>query len=154
MKTLLAFMDEGNTQKKTSGEATMSSQSILKCLLALMLGLFASNGLVAVPVAGAEQKGVFSVAAKVYPKAGKEEEVQALLLKMAEAVRKAEPDNIVYRPHRSTKAPTVFFWYEQYRSDAAFEFHRAAPHLVEYRKQLSTLVDKPTEVELYRSLAE
>ena len=154
MKRQLAFMAECGPQERTRGEAAISSRSILKCLLAVMLGLSVSTALVAVPVGVAEEKGVLTVAAKVYPKAGKEEDVQALLLKMAEAVRKAEPDNLIYRPHRSTKAPTVFFWYEQYRSDAAFEFHRTAPHLVEYRKQLSTLVEKPTEVEVYLSLAD
>lgn len=121
----------------------------------VLLALFLVLPLAASPQTMKSEKGnVFTVAAKVYPKVGKEDEVQALLLKMAEAVRRAEPDNIVYRPHRSTKAPVVFFWYEQFRSDAAFEFHRTAPHLVDYRKQLSTLVDKPTEVEFYRSLAE
>jgi len=48
---------------------------------------------------------------------------------MAAAVRQHEPDCLVYRPHRSAGEPTVFYFYEQYRTDTAFELHRTAPHL-------------------------
>lgn len=67
-----------------------------------------------------------TVVAKIYPKAGKENEVAALLVKMADAVKQAEPDCLVYRPHRAAKDPPVFLFYEQYRSRAAFDFHRFA----------------------------
>jgi quinol monooxygenase YgiN len=48
---------------------------------------------------------------------------------MAAAVQQHEPDCLVYRPHRSAGEPTVFYFYEQYRTDTAFELHRTAPHL-------------------------
>ncbi len=134
--------------------AGFSSRTILLGLLALLVGLCAANGFGTVPVAGAEEKGALTAAAKIYPKPGKEAEVEALLLKMMGAVRASEPDNIIYRLHRSAKTPTVFLFYEQYRSEAAYEFHRTAPHLVDYRKELSTLVDKPTELEFYNSLVQ
>lgn len=95
---------------------------------------------------------VLTVVAKIHPKPGREDEVQALLIEMAEAVRRAEPDCLVYRPHRGTTDPVVFYFYEQYRSDAAFELHKTAPHLVAPRARMRELVLKPTEVELYRSL--
>ncbi len=98
--------------------------------------------------------GVLTVVAKVYPKAGKEAEVEALLVQMADAVSRAEPDCLVYRPHRLTKEPTVFLFYEQYRSDAAFDFHKTAPHLAGFRERLKSLLDKPTEIDLYRSLTD
>ena len=97
---------------------------------------------------------VFTVVAKIYPKAGKEDEVAALLVNMADAVRRAEPDCVVYRPHRAAKEPAVFLFYEQYRSRAAFDFHRTAPHLAGHRDQLKGLLDKPTEVEFYHSLTD
>lgn len=96
--------------------------------------------------------GVLTVVARIHPKAGKEAEVEALLVKMAAAVRQHEPDCLVYRPHRYTGEPTIFYFYEQYRTDAAFEFHRMAPHLVAYRTEMRALVSRPTEVDLYRSL--
>ena len=97
---------------------------------------------------------VFTVVAKIYPKAGNEREVEALLVKMADAVKQAEPDCLVYRPHRAAKDPAVFLFYEQYRSRKAFDFHRTAPHLAAYREQMKGLLDKPTEVEFYHSLTD
>jgi quinol monooxygenase YgiN len=96
--------------------------------------------------------GVLTVLARIYPRAGREAEVESLLLRMAEAVRRHEPDCLVYRPHRSTTEPAVFCFYEQYRTDEAFEFHRTAPHLADYRAAMQALVARPTEIELYRSL--
>ncbi len=98
--------------------------------------------------------GALTVVAKIYPKAGKEDEVEAILVQMAEAVRKAEPECIVYRPHRLEKEPAVFLFYEQYRSEAAFEFHKTAPHLAGFRGRMRELVAKPTEIDLYRALTD
>jgi quinol monooxygenase YgiN len=42
--------------------------------------------------------------------------------------------------------------YEQYRTDAAFELHRTAPHLAGDRTEMKELVTRPSEIELYRSL--
>lgn len=95
-----------------------------------------------------------TVVAKIYPKAGKENEVAALLVKMADAVKQAEPDCLVYRPHRAAKDPPVFLFYEQYRSRAAFDFHRSAPHLAAYRDRMKELLDRPVEVEIYDSLTD
>ena len=96
--------------------------------------------------------GVLTVVARIHPKAGREGDVEALLVKMATAVREHEPDCLVYRPHRSTSEPATFYFYEQYRTDAAFEFHRTAPHLAGYRTGMKELVARPTEIEIYRSL--
>ena len=73
--------------------------------------------------------GVLTVVARSHPKAGEESEVGGLLVKMAAAVRRDAPDCLVYRPHRSAGEPTVVYFYEQYRTDAAFELPRTAPHL-------------------------
>ena len=97
---------------------------------------------------------VLTVLARIHPKPGREAEVQALLVKMADAVRRHEPDCLVYRPHLSQGSPATFCFYEQYRSDAAFEFHRTAPHLAAFRAELRELVSRPTEVDLYRSLTD
>ncbi len=94
-----------------------------------------------------------TVVARIYPKPGKEAEVGALLVQMAEAVRMHEPDCIVYRPHRSSKDPAVFLFYEQYKSMPAFEFHRTAAHLADFRATMKELVAKPTEVEFYSALS-
>jgi quinol monooxygenase YgiN len=98
--------------------------------------------------------GILTVVARIYPRPGKEDEVGALAVRMAEAVRRSEPDCLIYRPHRLSAQPAVFLFYEQYRSDAAFEFHRAAPHLAAHRAEMKGLVRQPTEIELYRSLTD
>jgi len=96
--------------------------------------------------------GVLTVVAKIYPKTGREGEVEALLVKMAAAVRQHEPDCLVYRPHRSASEPTTFYFYEQYRTDAAFELHRTAAHLAGYRGEMKEMVGRASEIEIYRSL--
>jgi quinol monooxygenase YgiN len=98
--------------------------------------------------------GALTVVARIYPKPDRVEEVGAILVEMAEAVRTAEPDCIVYRPHRHSREPAVFLFYEQYRSEAAFDFHKTAPHLAGFRDRMKALVRQPTEVELYRSLTD
>jgi quinol monooxygenase YgiN len=96
----------------------------------------------------------FTVVAKVYAKPGREDELEALLIEQAAAVRKAEPECLVYRPHRISKAGSVFLFYEQYRSREGFDVHRNAPHLAAFRERQKPLLDKPTEVEFYRALTD
>ena len=97
---------------------------------------------------------VLTVVAKIHPKVDKADEVQAILVQMADAVRRAEPDCLVYRPHRLQQDPVVFLFYEQYRSESAFDAHRTAPHLAGFREQLRPLLSRATEVEVYRSLTD
>ncbi len=72
---------------------------------------------------------VLTVVAKLSAKPGKGDELAAILRQQVAAVLKAEPDCVVYRLHRSKKNPDLFVFYEQYRSDAAFDLHRKAPHI-------------------------
>src|SRR5258708_11589420 len=66
----------------------------------------------------------------------------------------SEPDCLVYRLHRSKKNPDVFLFYEQYRSDAAFDVHRKAPHLAAFRERRDPLVAGPAEVEFFLSVTD
>src|SRR6266704_2553819 len=67
-----------------------------------------------------------------------------------------EQRRLVYRPHRSTKDPDLFIFYEQYKDDAAFDAHRKAPHLTSYRerREKEGLTEGAVEVEFYRSLTD
>ncbi|HEV8437706.1 MAG TPA: putative quinol monooxygenase [Methylomirabilota bacterium] len=100
--------------------------------------------------------GVLTVVAKVRAAKGKGDTLAALLEEQAAAVRKAEPGCLAYRPHRSTKDPDLFLFYEQYQDAAAFDAHRKAPHLAAYRerREKEGLTEGAVEVELYRSLAD
>ena len=97
---------------------------------------------------------VLTVVAKLSAKPGKGDELAGILAEQVAAVRRAEPDCLVYRLHRSKKDPDLFLFYEQYRSDAAFDLHRKAPHLAAFRDRRDPLVAGPPQVDFYLSLTE
>ena len=97
---------------------------------------------------------VLTVVAKLSAKPGKGDELAGILAEQVAAVRRAEPDCLVYRLHRSKKDPDRFLFYEQYRSDAAFDLHRKAPHLAAFRDRRDPLVAGPPQVEFYLSLTD
>ena len=70
---------------------------------------------------------VLTVVAKIRAAKGKGDALAALLAEQAGVVRKAEPGCLVYRPHRSTKDPDLFIFYEMYKDEAAFDVHRKGP---------------------------
>jgi quinol monooxygenase YgiN len=99
---------------------------------------------------------VLTVVAKIRAAKGKGDALAALLREQAAVVRKAEPGCLVYRPHRSSKDPDLFVFYEQYKDEAAFDLHRQAPHLATYRerREKERLTEGAAEVEIYRSLTD
>jgi quinol monooxygenase YgiN len=99
---------------------------------------------------------VLTVVAKLRAAKGKGDALAALLTEQAAVVRSAEPGCIVYRVHRSTTDPESFLFYETYADDAAFELHRKAPHLAQYRqrREAEGLMDGAVVVEVFRSFTE
>ena len=99
---------------------------------------------------------VLTIVAEIRAAKGRGDALAALLAEQAAVVRKAEPGCLVYRPHRSTKDPDLFVFYEMYADDAAFELHRNAPYLAAYRqrREKEGLVEGPAKVETFRSLTE
>lgn len=99
---------------------------------------------------------VLTVVAKIRAAKGKGDALAALLAEQATVVKKAEPGCLVYRPHRSTTDPEQFIFYEQYQDEAAFDAHRADPHLATYRerREKEGLTEGAVEVEIYRSLTD
>jgi quinol monooxygenase YgiN len=99
---------------------------------------------------------VLTVVAKVRAAKGKGDALAALLKEQVATVRKSEPGCLVYRPHRSTKDPDLFIFYEQYKDDVAFDAHRKSPHLAVYRerREKEGLVEGAVEVEIYRSITD
>jgi quinol monooxygenase YgiN len=80
----------------------------------------------------------------------------ALLAEQVGVVRKSEPGCLAYRLHRSTKDPDAFLFYEIYADDAAFDAHRASPHLAAYRKRREddALLEGTVDVHVYRAITE
>lgn len=61
-------------------------------------------------------------------KPGEDEAVMDLLGQISRAST-AEPGCLLFVVHRSVDDPSVFFLYEQYASEAAFEAHAASDHV-------------------------
>ena len=97
-----------------------------------------------------------TVVATIRAAKGKDAALAALLTEQVGVVLKSEPGCLVYRLHRSTKDPELFFFYEVYRDEAAFELHRKTPHLAAYRerREKDGLTAGPAQVEIYRSLTD
>jgi quinol monooxygenase YgiN len=89
-----------------------------------------------------------AVIARVRANKGKGDALEALLIEQADTVRREEPDCLVYRVHRSRDDPEVFFFYELYTDDAAFDVHRKSAHLARFRQRREGegLVEGPAEV--------
>ena len=85
---------------------------------------------------------------------GKGDALAAFLTEQCGVVRASEPGCLAYRLHRAQDDPELFLFYEAYVDDAAFEAHRRAPHLAEYRKRREALglTDGPAQVTIYRAL--
>ena len=100
--------------------------------------------------------GEVTVVAKIRAAVGKGDALAALLTEQVGVVRKAEPGCTAYRLHRSLNDSELFYFYETYANDAAFDAHRKAPHLAAFRerREKEGLVAGPAEVEVYRPLTD
>ena len=47
------------------------------------------------------------------------------------APSRAEPGSLFYQPHRSPEDPRLFYLYEQYVDEAAYQAHVESPHFKE-----------------------
>jgi quinol monooxygenase YgiN len=105
-------------------------------------------------LAAAQQVAPIVVLVKVFPAAGREDELQTLYLKRLEFLRKAEPD-ATFRLHRSVKEPNTFLWYEVYPSQASYDNHLKVV-MVNFRKESGPTPDgiiaKPSESETFSEL--
>ena len=75
----------------------------------------------------------YVVAATYRVKAGEEEKVREILETMTPLSR-AEPGCLYYQTHRSAEDPQVFFLYEQYADEAAYQTHMSTPYFEQYIK--------------------
>ena len=97
-----------------------------------------------------------TVVATLRAAVGKGDALAALLVEQAAVIRKTEPGCVLYRVHRSSSDANAFLFYEIYADDAAFDAHRASPHLAQYRKRREEegLLDGAVDVKVYRAITE
>ncbi len=100
--------------------------------------------------------GEITLIARIRAAKGKADALEKVLTEMVAVVKKEEPGCLAYRPHRSPKDPDLFLFYEQYRDEAALQWHRDGPHLKPYRelRQKEGLHDGPVEIEVFRALTD
>jgi quinol monooxygenase YgiN len=107
----------------------------------------------AVNVAKAADESIV-VVVKVFPGAGREDELQARYEKQLEFLRRSEP-NATFRLHSSMKEPTHFLWYETYPSQSALDSHLKTV-MPAFRKEFGAtpegLIARPSESETYREI--
>lgn len=96
----------------------------------------------------------YTVIARLQAAPGKADALAALLVEQAAVVRREEPGCLAYIPHRDAGDPDAFVFYEVYRDQAAFDAHRASPHLASFRerREREGLVTGPADVRVYRAL--
>ncbi|MBX6765044.1 MAG: antibiotic biosynthesis monooxygenase [Rubrobacteraceae bacterium] len=73
----------------------------------------------------------YVVAAKWTAKEGEEEKVLAAIRKLIPASRN-EPGCLFYQPNQDPENPRVFFFYEIYTDEKAYEAHGASEHFQRY----------------------
>jgi quinol monooxygenase YgiN len=76
----------------------------------------------------------YVVSAKWRAKPGSEDRLAAVCEEMTEPSR-AEPGNRFYQAHRSPEDPLLFYLYEQYADEAAYEAHMGSEHFTRLVKQ-------------------
>jgi quinol monooxygenase YgiN len=97
-----------------------------------------------------------AVVARIRAAKGKADALAALLTEQTAVVRKEEPGCLAYRLHRSTTDADLFLFYELYVDDAAFDAHRNAAHLAQFRRRRESeaLVDGTAEVQVFRPVTD
>ena len=92
----------------------------------------------------------YYIVATIFPKAGKEDEVQAKILDNIPKVRQ-ENGCVRYDLHRNRK-DNIFMFYEIWQDKEAFKAHGAAPHMLTYKEATKDLLEKPTEVTIWSAV--
>jgi len=85
-----------------------------------------------------------TVIARFKVQAGKQDEAEAELRRMAEAVEVEEPGTLTYLCHRSQQDPSEIVFFEVYAGDAAFTTHGQTPHMGALRGRFGELFDPST----------
>jgi autoinducer 2-degrading protein len=110
-------------------------KSLIPCVLAVaMVPVLVSTRSPAEGAAKTAPDGRVCVDVLYTIRAGHEDEAVKDLRQLAAETRK-EPGNLLYLAHRSLEDPRKFLIYEQYRSPAALEAHRAKDYFRRYSVQ-------------------
>ncbi|MFP5068087.1 putative quinol monooxygenase [Pseudonocardia nantongensis] len=99
-----------------------------------------------------DNRELLTVIARMRAKAGKEDELRAELEKLIEPTTQ-EAGNVSYDLHQGTDDPAVFFFYENWTSEAALEEHMRSPHLTNAVGAMGELLDGDLAIQKLRRIA-
>ncbi len=98
------------------------------------------------------EAAVLIVVARIKAKAGREAEVQAALLDLVAPTRQ-EPGCLQYDLHQSLEDPTLFLFYERWRSRPDLETHLQQPYIQAFLRRSDDLLSEPVAITSWRLLA-
>ena len=93
------------------------------------------------------------ITATWHAKLGMDAELKEHLTTMVHAVQDHEPDCLEYTLHQGAHDPALFFLYEQYRTQAAFELHKNTDHFKHLIEVTRDLIDVPVTVQSLQIIA-
>ena len=125
---------------------------ILTGALALALAAVGCGGGVGKEV-GAAETGKKVIGAKLSIKAEKVEEFVAAA-KTIIAASRAEPGCISYTLYQDPYERTVFFFFEEWKDQAAIDAHFAAPHFKAFSEKMKDLAAGPAAITIYSCTSE
>ena len=88
-----------------------------------------------------DRRDLLTVIAYMRAAPGKREELRQALEALVEPTRQ-EKGYINYDMHQSLQDPDMFFFYENWESDADLDAHLAAPHLTSLAARIPELLDE------------
>jgi quinol monooxygenase YgiN len=94
-----------------------------------------------------------TVVARMKARAGKEEEVKKELFGLIGPTR-SEPGCINYDLHQALDDPSVFMFYENWRSKGDLDNHMETQHFRTWVEKAEGLLDGPSEVTLWQMIGQ
>ncbi|MEJ8277479.1 putative quinol monooxygenase [Pseudonocardia spirodelae] len=99
-----------------------------------------------------DDRTLLTVIARMRAKPGKEEELKAELEKLIEPTTK-EDGYVNYDLHQGWDDPAVFFFYENWESEAKLDAHLQTPHLTRFVGIMGDLLDGELVIQKLRRVA-
>lgn len=87
-----------------------------------------------------ERRDLLTVIAHMKAAPGKEDELRSALQVLVEPTTR-EKGYVNYDMHESISEPGVFYFYENWESEADLDAHLSSPHLEEFKARLGDLLD-------------
>ena len=85
-------------------------------------------------------------------KPGKESEFEVLAKSMVEKV-KAELGAVEYTLHKGVENPRIYFFYERYADQAAYEAHRTTSYLAQFSADNASLIEGEVTLNILREVS-